>query len=92
MTTGRSRYQRLPRQAAIWDMLYGVPQLQGVQGTRLVILKEAGPLPRVLDGWPTGNDARTAVPLWSCYLITFSEPPVTAVDGHRYNGSYKPAE
>ena len=74
-----------------FQLLEGIPQLQGVQGSWLVILQQPGPLPRV--GRVTdGERCEDRNPDGIRYLIALPEPPVTAADGKRYNGSYQHTE
>ena len=73
------------------ELLKGLPQLQGVQGSWLVILQEPGPLPgvgRVADR----ERCEDRNPDGIRYLITLPEPPVTTADGKRYDGSYQRTE
>ena len=90
MTTCHSLGRGLHRGRHL-ELLKGLPQLQGVQGSWLVILQEPGPLPGV--GWVANRERcedRNADGIR--YLITFPEPPVTAADSNRYNDSYQRTE
>ena len=81
MTTCRSRGQSyIGRRHS--QLLYGVPQLQGVQGSRLVVLQKPGPLSRAVRV-ADGERCEDRNPDGIRYLITVSEPPVTAAGAIR---------
>ena len=71
-----------------FQLLEGLPQLQGVQGSWLVILQELRPPASV--GWVVNRErCKDGNPDGIRDLIALSEPPVTAADGKRYDGSYQ---
>ena len=88
MTTCHSALPSAYTDGRHFQLLEGLPQLQCMQGSWLVILQELRPPARVgrvadrercKDGNPDGIRD----------LITLPEPPVTAANGERYNGSYQ---